>query len=168
MIVIGATFAPTYAGFTALRTLQGLFNTSPQVIGLTIIHDLFFFHERTRKINMWAFTFLFGPNFGPCMSSLILSRLGWRQDYAILASMYGFSMLVVCLIGQETLYDRNNPQFNPKVKGLGGRIALVTGITGIRAKGRPTIASVIRHILQIQVKPHILLVSKYHACSPSI
>jgi MFS family permease len=42
--VIGATFAPTYAGFTACRTLQGFVGTAPQVIGLSIVHDMFFFH----------------------------------------------------------------------------------------------------------------------------
>jgi hypothetical protein len=43
-MILGATFAPTYAGFTALRTLQGFVGTAPQVIGLTMIHDMFFFH----------------------------------------------------------------------------------------------------------------------------
>jgi hypothetical protein len=43
-MVLIATFMPTYAGFTAFRTLQGFFATAPQVIGLSVVHDLFFFH----------------------------------------------------------------------------------------------------------------------------
>lgn len=53
VVTIGATLAPGYAGFTACRTLQGFFGAPPQVIGLSIIHDMFFFHERTRKINVF-------------------------------------------------------------------------------------------------------------------
>ena len=36
-MVLIATFMPTYAGFTAFRTLQGFFATSPQVIGLSVV-----------------------------------------------------------------------------------------------------------------------------------
>ena len=46
IMVIIATFSPSYACFTAFRTLQGFVATSPQVIGLSVIHDLFFFHGR--------------------------------------------------------------------------------------------------------------------------
>lgn len=39
--VIGATLAPSFASFVAFRSLQGLFGTVPQVIGLPIIHDMY-------------------------------------------------------------------------------------------------------------------------------
>ncbi|KKY20675.1 putative major facilitator superfamily [Phaeomoniella chlamydospora] len=39
-MVIAAALAPSYSGFTACRTLQGFFNTAPQVIGLTAIFIL--------------------------------------------------------------------------------------------------------------------------------
>ena len=60
VVTIGAYGASGYAGFTACRTLQGFFAAPPQVIGLSIIHDMFFFHERARKVNIWAFCFLVG------------------------------------------------------------------------------------------------------------
>ena len=37
IMVLIATFMPTYAGFTAFRTLQGFFATAPQVIGLSVV-----------------------------------------------------------------------------------------------------------------------------------
>lgn len=43
--VFAASQSQNYATFTALRTLQGLFNSPPQVIGLSIVGDMFFFHE---------------------------------------------------------------------------------------------------------------------------
>jgi MFS family permease len=51
-VVLGAALAPTYTGFTVCRTLQGLFNTAPQMIGLLIINDIFSSFEYARKINM--------------------------------------------------------------------------------------------------------------------
>jgi hypothetical protein len=35
-----AAVSPNYGSFTAFRTLQGFVNTAPQVIGLSIVHDL--------------------------------------------------------------------------------------------------------------------------------
>lgn len=40
-MVLGATLSTDYATFTTFRTLQGLFGTVPQVIGLPIIHDIY-------------------------------------------------------------------------------------------------------------------------------
>lgn len=40
-VIVGCCFAPSWGTFTALRALQGLFGTVPQVIGLPIIHDMY-------------------------------------------------------------------------------------------------------------------------------
>ena len=40
-MVLGATLSNDYSTFTAFRSLQGLFGTVPQVIGLPIIHDMY-------------------------------------------------------------------------------------------------------------------------------
>lgn len=37
---MAAAVSPNYATFTAFRTLQGFVNTAPQVIGLSMVHDL--------------------------------------------------------------------------------------------------------------------------------
>lgn len=42
--VMAAALAPGYASFTAFRCLQGFFNTAPQVVGLSFIHDMFVLH----------------------------------------------------------------------------------------------------------------------------
>ena len=41
MWVMAAALAPGYGSFTAFRALQGFFNTAPQVVGLSVVHDLF-------------------------------------------------------------------------------------------------------------------------------
>lgn len=71
---IASNLARTYGGFTTARTLQGFFGAAPQIIGLSMIHDLFFWHERARKINIWAFFFLVGPYMLPLISSLVVEK----------------------------------------------------------------------------------------------
>jgi len=46
--------ATSIESFTAARTLNGTFSTVSQAGGLMFIQDMFFFHERARKINIWA------------------------------------------------------------------------------------------------------------------
>lgn len=41
LVVLGATLSNNYSTFTAFRSLQGLFGTVPQVIGLPIIYDMY-------------------------------------------------------------------------------------------------------------------------------
>lgn len=41
LMVLGATLSNDWSTFTAFRSLQGLFGTVPQVIGLPIIHDMY-------------------------------------------------------------------------------------------------------------------------------
>ena len=165
IVVIGASLAPSYAGFTACRTLQGFFNTDPQVIGLTIIHDMFFFHERARKINIWAFSFLVGPYAGPYagpfVAGFLIQKINWRQDFGVLAAFYGFSTILVMLFGDETLYDRENPNNNTEAKGLFHRLQLLTGIAGFKAQGRPTLKTVFKDIFEIAPLPYLILPCKY-------
>ena len=159
--VIGASQASSYAGFTACRVLQGFFNTAPQVIGLSVVHDMFFFHERTIRINLWAFSFVFGPFLAPLLSAFAVETISWQACYGILAGMYGLSALILVLFGDETLYDRKNPQPHLSNRtGGANRFLLLIGYSGAKAQGRPTIWSVSKHILELQVKPQILLTSK--------
>lgn len=52
-IVLGATLSNDYSTFTVFRSLQGLFGTVPQVIGLPIIHDMYPPEQWPRMINIW-------------------------------------------------------------------------------------------------------------------
>lgn len=46
--------ATSFDSFMAARVLNGFFSTVAQGGGLMFIQDMFFFHERARKINIWA------------------------------------------------------------------------------------------------------------------
>ena len=46
--------AQSFDSFFAARVLNGFFSTVAQGGGLMFINDMFFFHERARKINIWS------------------------------------------------------------------------------------------------------------------
>ena len=161
IVVIGAACAPSYAGFTACRVLQGFVTTAPQVIGLSMIHDMFFFHERARKVNLWVFSFLIGPFLGPFISGFLIQAISWRSCFAVLAGFYGASTLIITLVGDETLYDRGNPSTNTSPPGILGRIQKLTGIAGVRASGRPSPSTVTKHLIALSYRPYLFLPSKY-------
>jgi len=174
---MAAAVSPNYGCFTAFRALQGLVNTAPQIIGLSIIHDMsviigtffprllfltrvrFFFHERTRRINIWVFLFMGGPSLGPFISGMLVTVMPWRAVYGFLSGLYGLSAIIIVLFADETLYDRRNPLRKPREKGFKGRIKLLLGITGYQAEGRPTLWTVIRDLADIQMRPQIFFLS---------
>ncbi|KAG9243373.1 major facilitator superfamily domain-containing protein [Calycina marina] len=157
--VIAAALSPGYAGFAAARTLQGLFSTAPQVIGLSIIHDMFFFHEHARKIGIWGWCFVTGPYIGPMISALLNKQISWRANFGVLAALYFLSATVVLIFGRETLYDRNSNLRITDDGSLHARIQHLTGIAGFRATGRPTLWAGLRHTFSISIRPHIFAVS---------
>lgn len=52
-MVLGATLSNSWGVFTIFRSLQGLFGTVPQVVGLPIIHDMYEPEEWPWMINIW-------------------------------------------------------------------------------------------------------------------
>ncbi|KAJ5549705.1 hypothetical protein N7535_002358 [Penicillium sp. DV-2018c] len=106
LMVLGATLSNDWATFTAFRSLQGLFGTVPQVIGLPIIHDMYTSAEWPRMINIWGTTFLVGPFLGPAIAGYIGAGTDWRTSFGVLTAIYGASTLMVILFGYETYYVR--------------------------------------------------------------
>ncbi|CAG8092752.1 unnamed protein product [Penicillium salamii] len=89
LMVLGATLSNDWSTFTTFRSLQGLFGTVPQVIGLPIIHDM-------------GTTFLVGPFLGPAIAGYIGAGTDWRTSFGVLTAIYGLSTMMVILFGYET------------------------------------------------------------------
>jgi hypothetical protein len=52
-MVLGATLSNSWDTFTVFRSLQGLFGTVPQVVGLPIIYDMYEQDDWPKMINIW-------------------------------------------------------------------------------------------------------------------
>ncbi|CAD0100111.1 unnamed protein product [Aureobasidium mustum] len=69
--------ATTFESFMAARILNGFFSTVAQGGGLMFIFDMFFFHERARKINIWAAFIILSPYMGPMLTAFIITTQKW-------------------------------------------------------------------------------------------
>lgn len=117
------------------------------------------FKERARKVNIWAFTFLLGPFLGPFISSFLLSTgISWQLDFGVLAMFYGVSAILVVLLGEETLYDRQN---TTKPTAGANKISILLGIAGAKAKDQTSLVSVAKDLLSLLIKPQLLFPSKH-------
>ncbi|KAJ6100478.1 hypothetical protein N7499_000108 [Penicillium canescens] len=124
-MVLGATLSNDWSTFTTFRSLQGLFGTVPQVIGLPIIHDMYTSAEWPRMINIWGTTFLVGPFLGPAIAGYIGAGTDWRTSFGVLTAIYGVSTAMVILFGYETYYvhgQRSSPSRLASYCGIGNTL----------------------------------------------
>ncbi|RMD41466.1 hypothetical protein DV735_g3635, partial [Chaetothyriales sp. CBS 134920] len=152
-VVLGCVYAESWSVFTALRSLQGLFGTVPQVIGLPIIHDMYAPKDWPRYINIWGTTFLVGPFLFPAIAGYILAGTGsWRDSFSVLAALYGFSTILILVFGRETFYNKvTGTQQTNRVKAFLG-----IGNTEL-PKGRTLTSSTV-NIVKLVFTPPLLLV----------
>lgn len=155
-MAIGATFSPTWQSFIIFRALLSFFAAAPPVVGLSIIRDIFFFHERAQKVAVWAVSISLGPIIGQLISSFLLPAISWRWNMGILSIFYGISTILVIVFGRETLYDRGAVV---EAGASSSRIHMLLGISGARTKHRPSILSVSKHLIQIVIRPQLILPS---------
>lgn len=69
--------ATTFESFMAARILNGFFTIVAQGGGLMFIFDMFFFHERARKINIQASFVILSPYMGPLIAAFIITTKPW-------------------------------------------------------------------------------------------
>jgi MFS family permease len=102
---IGAALAPTYSGYMAARFFQGLGVSPASTVGLAVINDLFFEHERGQKIGFWVLAIDVGLYFGPLFGGFIdLVSPQWIQWLA--AIFFGVILIAEIAFMPETLYPR--------------------------------------------------------------
>ncbi|KAL2871901.1 putative MFS transporter [Aspergillus lucknowensis] len=120
-MVLGATLSNNYDTFTAFRSLQGLFGTVPQVVGLPIIHDMYDPKDWPHMINIWGTTFLVGPFLGPAIAGYIDAGSNWKVSFGILTLLYGLSTILIFIFGYETYFVKGQEsQRNTRLQAIFG------------------------------------------------
>lgn len=116
---------------------MGFTLTACQVIGLSFIKDMFYFHEHARKIGLWAAAFLLSPYCGPLFGNFIIARTGnWRICFWLVFAVSMFDLILIVLFADETWYRRDVSREDQPSRG--SRLLRVVGIWQIRAPGRQT------------------------------
>lgn len=88
--------ATTFESFMAARILNGFFSTVAQGGGLMFIFDMFFFHERARKINIWAAFIILSPYLGPMLTAFIITTQKWPIAFWVYFVMVRSSCWIEC------------------------------------------------------------------------
>ncbi|KAI5805159.1 major facilitator superfamily domain-containing protein [Geopyxis carbonaria] len=155
---------PGWIGYIAVRVVQGFFSAAGQVVGLTIIQDIFYFEDHARKVGIWGWSILIGPYFGPFLSSFILRSLTWRESWWLISGFVFIGLVLVMFALDETAYDREIPENNPpRPQGyLAYKIHSLSGVMGYRAKGRPTFGQGAMDLVHVFMRPQFLCLFLYH------
>lgn len=131
IFTIAATVSPTFSCFYAMRALQGVMITSCQTIAMAFIKDIFFFHQRARKIGLWALLYITSPYLGPLLANFILGGTnGWRNVFWTSVGACGIDLIFIIAFLDETWYNREIPTSEqpPRGQGFGSRMLRVIGV----------------------------------------
>ncbi|KAF9485039.1 MFS general substrate transporter [Pholiota conissans] len=162
--LVGATFAPTLAIFTAMRCLTAFFGTCPQITGLYTIIDLFPFHLQAQKINLWTMGIVLAPHLSPFLFGFLVAQASWRWAFGI-GCIYSLIVLIlIIMFMEESMYDRgpkgvSKPEKTSSANGLVHRLKNLVGIVGFQsANPELTWREVLLAPLNLVWRPHLLLI----------
>jgi MFS family permease len=102
---IGAALAPTLPGYMAARFFQGLGVSPASNVGLAVINDVFFEHERGQKLGLWVLAIDMGLLFGPFIGGFV-TLAGHRWIQWLTAILLGVILVAEVAFLPETLYPR--------------------------------------------------------------
>ena len=104
---IGAALAPNYSGYMAARFFQGLGVSPAATVGLAVINDMYFDHQRGRKIGLWVLAIDTGLLVGPIFGGFLdLVSPQWIQWFT--AIVFATLLMLELAFMPETLYPRNH------------------------------------------------------------
>jgi len=153
--------ATTFESFMAARILNGFFSTVSQAGGLMFIYDMFYFHERARKINIWAAFIILSPYLGPLLAAFMIATKPWPVPFWVYTAETALALILTILFVEETFYDRRiAPSTQPP---RGSRIARLLGTSQYRSRHlRNTFGQACSRIFIVIAKPPVYLASVYY------
>ncbi|PWW79971.1 MFS transporter [Tuber magnatum] len=164
MTIACALCPDDWIGFVAIRVVQGFFATAAQVLGMTVIQDIFFFEEHVRKLGIWGWSILIGPYFGPFLASFIISTQKWRTAFWIVSAFVGLGLILIVFFMDETSFDRINHRNNPPKPETYWKykVQTLSGVYGYRAQGKPTLLQGCLDVWKVFSKPQFYTLFFYH------
>lgn len=155
--------SPNFQTFYAMRALTGFFITSGQTISIAFIRDIFFFHERARKIGLWALLYIASPFWGPMMGNFVVGGThSWQNVFWTAAGVCALQLVFMVAFLDETWYNRDIPidQQPPRGKGFVSRMSRVIGTWEFRCRSSyyQTVWRSFKRYIQTLAKPELFAV----------
>ncbi|KAL2783609.1 major facilitator superfamily domain-containing protein [Aspergillus keveii] len=106
---LGCAKSYSYGAMMACRVLGAFFISPAMALGSAVVTETFFSHERAQNMGIWTLMLTVGVPIGPLVFGPVVTHIGYRWSYWILASLNGFQVLLYSLFGPETLYHGGDP-----------------------------------------------------------
>ncbi|KAL2844361.1 major facilitator superfamily domain-containing protein [Aspergillus pseudoustus] len=161
-MLVGTALSPTYECYFALRILSSLFLTAGQTMVIAFIKDIFFFHERARKIGVWSTLYIASPYLGPCLGNFMIYATGqWQHVFWLSVGIASLQLIFVALFVDETWYNRHfHSQDQPaRPRGIMGRLMRLTGVWQLQGHKAyfPTPTAAVRRFFLSVANPVVFL-----------
>ncbi|KAI1870812.1 uncharacterized protein JN550_004958 [Neoarthrinium moseri] len=103
---VWCALSPNFTSLLVARVFQGIAVSPVECLPSATIAEIFFLHERAFRIGIYTLLLLGGKNLVPLVSAVVISSLGWRWVFWIVAIIVGFSGILLYLLVPETFWDR--------------------------------------------------------------
>ena len=103
---IWCAVSPNYISLLIARIFQGFAVSSVECLPSASIAEIYFLHEKAYRLGIYTLLLLGGKNLVPLVSASIISKMGWRWVFWIVAIVVGFCSLLLFLFVPETFWDR--------------------------------------------------------------
>jgi predicted MFS family arabinose efflux permease len=160
---LGVALSSDFNSFYVTRVLSGLISNAPPSIAIAFLHDIFFFHERARKIGLWTALFIVSPYCGPLFANFILAGThSWRASLWLGFACHALYFVTLFFFLDETWYNRNVHRGHqpPRPTMSMARMSRVIGVWQLRYHRNYFLTlrhSVVRFVKAL-LKPVLLLV----------
>lgn len=107
---LGAGYADSFGTLTTARVFQMCGASPGLVMGGAVVVDMFWQHERGRKMGIWTQMVTLGPALGGLVGGPLINAKGWRWSQWLCAIATGVQFLVYLFTFEETLYPARSTQ----------------------------------------------------------
>ena len=148
--------------------MMGFTLTACQVIGLSFIKDMFFFHEHARKIGLWAWLFLISPYCGPLFGNFIIAGTGsWRAVFWLVFGVCAFDLVLIVIFADESWYRRDIPLSEQPERSSKTRLFRLIGTWQLKHHTNYflTIPSSYYRLVAVIIKPVMIPIMIYYMLS---
>ncbi|KAI1019937.1 hypothetical protein LB503_006097 [Fusarium chuoi] len=105
---IWAAASQGYESLLAARVFQGLaMGPCFSLAGTSCVNDVFFLHQRGRRVGLWNFAVIVSVNIAPVISGYLIVDMGWRWAFWFLAVAFAVGLIMVVFFLPETKWDRD-------------------------------------------------------------
>ncbi|QGI83916.1 hypothetical protein CEK25_010645 [Fusarium fujikuroi] len=105
---IWAAVSQGYGSLLAARVFQGVaMGPFFSLAGTSCVNDVFFLHQRGRRVGLWNFAIIVSVNIAPVISGYLIVDMGWRWAFWFLAVAFAVGLAMVVFFLPETKWHRD-------------------------------------------------------------